>query len=253
MLFGTFAPSPLTLLIDDNWLFDFAFLVDVTSHLNDLNLKLQGKNKLFPSLVNNINSFKMKLKLFISQLEKQDLCQFPHLKEQSEFAVDNGNMTKYIEKIKLLQESFESRFRDFAKEENFMVAFVNPFSLNDQDILKMPSSIQMELIDLKTNSLLKTKYDEHHSVQNACNTINFWRSLPCEYFSELRTFAQNYICRFGSTYRCEQAFSSMKLIKSKTRSRLTDSNLKNCLLLSVTNLAPNIEKLAKSKQTQKSH
>jgi len=37
----------------------------------------------------------------------------------------------------------------------------------------------------------------------------------------------------------------MKLIKSKTRSRLTDSKLKNFLLLSVTNLAQNIEKVVK--------
>lgn len=52
-------PHERTLLFD-NWLFDLAFLVDVTSHLNDLNLKLQGKNELFPSLVNSISSFKIK-------------------------------------------------------------------------------------------------------------------------------------------------------------------------------------------------
>jgi len=32
------------------------------------------------------------------------------------------------------------------------------------------------------------------------------------------------MCRFGTTYTCEQRVSSMKLIDSKTRSRLTDSN-----------------------------
>ena len=37
----------------------------------------------------------------------------------------------------------------------------------------------------------------------------------------------------------------MKLIKSKTKLRLTDSKMKNFLLLSVTNLTPNIEKLVK--------
>lgn len=31
----------------NNWLFNLAFLVDVTSHLEDINLKLQGKNKTF--------------------------------------------------------------------------------------------------------------------------------------------------------------------------------------------------------------
>ena len=61
-------PEERTLLIDDNWLFELAFLVDIAGHFNNLNLKLQGKNKLFPNLVNDINVFKMKIKLFIFQL-----------------------------------------------------------------------------------------------------------------------------------------------------------------------------------------
>jgi len=52
-------------------LLDLAFLVDVTSLLNYLNLKLQGKEKLFPSLVNDVSAFNTKLKLLIFQLEKR--------------------------------------------------------------------------------------------------------------------------------------------------------------------------------------
>ena len=137
------------------------------------------------------------------------------LKKQREIAVDVGNLTKYVDKIQLLHESFENHFQDFAKEENSFFTFANPFVLHDEHVMKLPSSIQMELIDLKTNSLLKTKFDELHLVQNARNTINFWRSLPHESFSELQTFAQSFIYCFGSTYRCEQAFSSMNLIKNK--------------------------------------
>jgi len=37
------------------------------------------------------------------------------------------------------------------------------------------------------------------------------------------------------------------------RPRLTDTNLKNSLLVSATNLTPNIEKLVNKKQTQISH
>ena len=96
---------------------DLAFLVDITSHLNNLNLKLQSKDQLFPRLVNDISAFKMKLKMFIAQLEKKDLSQLPHLKEQSESVENIVNFAKHIEKIKLLQEAFNNRFSDFSKEE----------------------------------------------------------------------------------------------------------------------------------------
>ena len=42
----------------------------------------------------------------------------------------------------------------------------------------------------------------------------------------------------------------MNRIKKKLRSQLSDSNVKNGLLLSVTNLAPNITDLLKTKQYQ---
>ena len=42
-------------------------LLDVTIHLNDLNSRLQGKDKLFPSLVEQVIAFKKKLKLFVVQ------------------------------------------------------------------------------------------------------------------------------------------------------------------------------------------
>ena len=249
-------PEERALLRDNNWLLDLAFLVDLTSHLNDLNLKLQGKNKLFPSLVDDINAFKMKLNLFVSQLKNQDFIQFPHLKEQSECDPENesnSDFTKYVEKVHLLQESFESRFRDFHREEESMMAFINPFSLSEQQIVKLPSNIQMEMIDLQATSSLKIKFNELPVVQKASDMIRFWSSLPSDNFPELRKFAQCYICRFGTTYRCEQAFSAMKLVKGKTRSRLTDSNLNNIMQLTVTELDPNFEKLARSKQPHTSH
>ena len=178
-------PEERALLRDNNWLFDLEFLVDVASHINDLNSKLQGTSKLFPSLDKALN---MKLKMSVSQLENEDLNQFSHLKEQSERAATRGNLKKYTEKNKLLQISFH----DYGKADCIHV-FINPLSLSEKIIMKMPSNIQMELIDLKTNSSLKMKFDELSSALNASDMIQFRRSLPCENFKELRTFAQSYM------------------------------------------------------------
>lgn len=90
-------------------------------------------------------------------------------------------------------------------------------------------------------------------MPTAEDMISFWRMLPVEEFGNLRAFAQRYICRFASTYRCEQAFSSMTAIKNRNRSKLTDSHLNSLMLLATTELQPDIEKLIDDRQLQKSH
>jgi len=113
--------------------------------------------------------------------------------------------------------------------------------------------MQMELIELKGNSVLKMKFDELSSLPSASEMIGFWRSFSCEHFPKMRKNTQSFSCLFGTRYRCEQSFSFMKIIKNKLRSQLSDSSLKNFLLLSVTNLTPNITGLMKAKWRQKSH
>jgi len=51
----------------------------------------------------------------------------------------------------------------------------------------------MELLDWKTNLILKTKFDAFSSVPGTCDVIDFWRFLPCENFAELRKFTQSCI------------------------------------------------------------
>ena len=91
-------PEERALFCDNNWLFDLDFLVNVNDHLNHLNIELQGKNKWFPNIMNHINAFKMKFKLFISQLENEDVSQFPYLKERIEGAVDIGNFENALKR-----------------------------------------------------------------------------------------------------------------------------------------------------------
>jgi hypothetical protein len=50
---------------------------------------------------------------------------------------------------------------------------------------------------------------------------------------------------FESTYLCEEAFSQMKIIKSRYRSRLTDEHLKYCLHMCLSNYEPSFSKAAR--------
>ena len=48
-------------LQNESWQIDLAFLVDITTHLNELNTKLQGKNQLVTQLYEHIKAFQLKL------------------------------------------------------------------------------------------------------------------------------------------------------------------------------------------------
>ncbi|KAA8578215.1 hypothetical protein FQN60_005347 [Etheostoma spectabile] len=60
-----------------------AFLVDITSHLNELNLKLQGKDSSVCDLMTAVRSFQRKLALFREDLQG-DCAHFPTVKEQAD-------------------------------------------------------------------------------------------------------------------------------------------------------------------------
>ena len=48
----------------------------------------------------------------------------------------------------------------------------------------------MRLLDFKSNLILKMQFDALSSVPGTYYVINFWGSLPCKNFPELRKFAQ---------------------------------------------------------------
>ena len=69
-------PKEFSELNDSSENEDLFFLGDITSQLNDLNIKLQRKGKLIFDLYAGVNAFKVKLRLFKSQLSKEILTHF---------------------------------------------------------------------------------------------------------------------------------------------------------------------------------
>jgi hypothetical protein len=55
--------TEVALISNPAWQTDLTLLVAVTQHLNDLNLKLQGKNQLVCQLANHVSAFRAKLQL----------------------------------------------------------------------------------------------------------------------------------------------------------------------------------------------
>lgn len=231
-------------LSDGKWLTDLAFLVDITSHLNDLNIKLQGKDQLVTNLFDHIRTFQTKLLLWENQISKGNTVHFPCLTESASMVGANKNIKKYTEQIIVLKTEFQSRFADFTAHELDFKLFGSPFSI---DANSAPESMQMELIELQCNSELERKFRE-------VPVIEFYKQyISRDSYPSLRFHALKMVAQFPSTYICEQFFSKMKLTKCKNRCRLTDDNLSNELRIATSNIKANIQDLCRDKKCQISH
>lgn len=224
---------------DNCWVGDLAFLVDVTCHLSDLNIKMQGKNMLINELLTHVKTFMTKLSLWRKQLKNNNLANFPNLLGSSATCHH-----KYADVTEDISSEFEERFADFIAKEDQIRIFTAPFAV---EIETLPEELQMEMIELESNSDLKDAFKDNIILE-------FYR----KYVSQTKyPYIVQHACRilslFASTYTCEQVFSLMKMTKTKNRSTLTDDHLKNSLILASTNIRPNIPQIVDKHQCQKSH
>jgi hypothetical protein len=229
---------------DPKWLSRLAFLVDLTSHLNHLNLLLQGKNQLIHDMWRYITAFETKLRLWECQLEKSNYAHFPTLEETKP---TNSNI--FVNVIRDLRTDFFSRFADIRSHTVDFKLFGTPF---DVEVNTVPDNFQMELIDIQCNDLLKSKFHAE-----GVSLLEFYKKYLLEpgLYTNLTDHAKKMASMFGSTYTCEQLFSKMKYTKSKLRTRITDVHLENVLRLASSNstISPDVEKLSSPKQHQVSH
>jgi hypothetical protein len=125
---------------DKEWMCDFAFLVDITQHLKNLNM------------FDKINAFESKLKIWNKHLLSNNMSHFAHLKKENP-----SETWKYAQHLQKLITEFESRFKIFRSEKtvrSFNI-FSSPFNI---DVESVPDELQMELTDLQNDTDLRNKF-----------------------------------------------------------------------------------------------
>jgi hypothetical protein len=224
---------PLVLLTDSEWLWKLAFSADLTTHLNDFNLRLQGETSLICDLYSKVKAFRQKLTLFETQLARSCLTHFSSCDKYSQVAATPFPSVFAQDIISALKQQFRERFSDLDACSSKIRIFENPFDCVIEDL---PPELQMEVIDLQSNDILKDKFKEG-------NLIEFYKFLPSDQFLQLRKFAREFISAFGTTYICEKTFSKMKYTKSCYRSQLSDEHLNALLMIGTTHFEPQLDKI----------
>uniref|UniRef100_A0A3Q3X0I4 Uncharacterized protein n=1 Tax=Mola mola TaxID=94237 RepID=A0A3Q3X0I4_MOLML len=166
-------------LSDTDWLCDLAFAVDILTHMNELNVKLQGKDQFVHEMYTNVRAFKTNLALFSKQMSNKSFAHFPTLATLKEAP---RHVKKYRKSLDDLHGELYRRFSDFGKIDKSLWLVSCPFT---QDPETAPQELQLELIDLQ------------------CNTASAAK------FPNIQKMAQRMLVLFGSTYVCDEHLRSV--------------------------------------------
>uniref|UniRef100_A0A3B3Y521 SPIN-DOC-like zinc-finger domain-containing protein n=1 Tax=Poecilia mexicana TaxID=48701 RepID=A0A3B3Y521_9TELE len=161
-------------LVETEWLLKFYYLVDMTEHLNQLNVKMQGIGNTVLSLQHAVFAFENKLELFIMDLETGRLLHFEKLRQFKDACTaseptQNFDLHQLAGFTSSLLQSFKARFGEFQMKK-----------LQPED----------QLI-VKTWNALPVTYDTLKRVSIAVLTM-FGSTYSCEQsFSHLKNIKSN--------------------------------------------------------------
>jgi len=235
-------------ILTDEWKEQFYFMCDITKHLNELNLKLQGKQKFIWKLFKDIFEFKLKLGAFKDQLAEDDFTFFSTLNAHKKKIVYRTEL--FVQSIEVLIEEFESRFSDFSRYEVAFKFFKHPFIFDKTHAKELSEILNVRKTHLEFD--LSLVASETYIPGEKCEAM--WARLLSENsFLVLIKIVPQFLCMFGSTYVCECTFSSLARRKNKIRNKLSQENLEAEIRCEIFEDTPDFHKIALNKQCHPSH
>ncbi|XP_071978773.1 general transcription factor II-I repeat domain-containing protein 2-like [Engystomops pustulosus] len=221
-------------LYDSKWVNTLMFFTDISVHINELNLNLQGFGKSIDVMFGYIKAFESKLKIF-----KQDFS-------------DRFNQFRSLEQTMKIM-----KYPDVVVYSSLELNGFQWIQIDDLEmqLVEFQESIWGQVfVDLrsKLENLERCRLENQEECHYEQEIWSAWNRLP-DTFSTLKNIAMALLTIFPSTYFCETLFSALNNIKTNKRNRLTDELSSACLGLKCTKYQPSIEDLANEIQQQKSH
>ncbi|KAE8277565.1 General transcription factor II-I repeat domain-containing protein 2B [Larimichthys crocea] len=116
---------------DETFLREMSFLCDITSHLNEMNLQLQGRGRVISDLYSTVKAFKTKMSLWETQMRKENLSHFPSCQTMKEkLSTTVFPTAQFADKLSMLAADFRRRFADFEAQKSRFELLINPFGVD---------------------------------------------------------------------------------------------------------------------------
>ncbi|XP_076654516.1 general transcription factor II-I repeat domain-containing protein 2B-like [Halictus rubicundus] len=230
-------------ITDVSFLCELSVIVDLTTHLNTLSLKLQKPGQSISELCSLVDSFRRRLVLFQNHLspEQGSFFCFPTCKLIFEEFGTECDFDNHLHILRSFIDHFDKRFIDFDSLRNDLILFDNPLTAR---IEEHNLECREELCDLQNDISLKTREERG---------AEFFKTLEESTYPVLRNFAIRIFSMFGSTYLCESLSTEMRNIKTDQRTLLKDSSLLSAIRTSTSSLPIDISDLpSTTKRARKS-
>ena len=147
-------------LKNEKWFVKLMFLADITTHLNELNLCLQGTRQTVMCLFGVWKGFVSKLDIYTRDIR---IATFRHLKHWKSCSVDyHVNAVEIDMYMRDLTSQFCNRFQDFQHFGSLFSFLIKPESSEDLHLSAFEwmdiEDFQMQLIDFKASLLWTLKF-----------------------------------------------------------------------------------------------
>ncbi|KAM3838159.1 zinc finger BED domain-containing protein 5-like [Diretmus argenteus] len=224
---------------DEEFLMKLAYLSDIFGKLNELNLKLQGRDTHLPHLADKISGFTRKLEMWGRRLDQGNIDSFENLSEFAETS-DLG-ATIVIPCLKEHISSLRGYFQKYFPNTSAQYDWVrDPFSAGAPADLS--SAEEDQFIEMTSDSTLRLRF-------KAQTLSEFWLGVESEH-PLIGQKAVGILLPFATSYLCEIGFSAVASLKTKYRSKL---NIEHELRVAISSLQPRFEKICSGKQAHCSH
>ena len=222
-------------LKDGAWWLKVSFLSDLFDKFNAVNLSLQGACENFISLTGKLKSFQEKLVVWKRNVKNNIFKSFPTVDENPLKAEIKKMVEDTLERISA---SFDKYFPNL--DVSGMEWVLNPFIERET---KLEPETEENLIELRNDIIFKNLFAEKELSE-------FWICLNRQY-PLLTREALKLLLPFGSSYLCEQGFSTLTEMKSKKRERLQIVDEEMRVSLSTTE--PRLSLICSRKEAHVSH
>ncbi|KAE8284595.1 Zinc finger MYM-type protein 6 [Larimichthys crocea] len=205
--FLTEKKSPLThYYANTKFTAQLAYLCDIFTLLNQLNISLQGRASNMFVVANKVQAFKRKLALWTKRAQEKRMDMFLLLSDILENSPQVNISDSVSQHLSQLAEKFDDYFPEDPREGHMWI--LDPFSVDPTaNDVALPSHLESQLLEVSTDSTLKLQWGK-------LDLGSFWVAVSKEYPC-LALRAVKLLLPFTTTYLCESGFSILATTKTK--------------------------------------